>query len=149
MFHNHLNKFYRDTRINFFDSFKKPFWLSNLVYLKEKSIRKAFIHVSFEKLYKLGQPYKLKQKVSNYFVPEYTPPSVRIIWYKYSRKFSWFLIRKELFQSTMDSREKLSNNFNNFVRVRDFSFTPGLCGNCVIQNLRVTLSHVESVLHCA
>ena len=39
---------------------------------QENSVRKAFVYISFEKLYK--QPYKLGQKVSNYFFPEYTPP---------------------------------------------------------------------------
>ena len=47
-----------------------------LVYFQENSIKKAFVYISFEKLCKLGQPYKMGQKVSNYFVPEYTPPSV-------------------------------------------------------------------------
>ena len=48
--------------------------MSNLVYFQENSIRKPFVYISFEKLYKLRQPYKFSQKVSNYFVPEYTPP---------------------------------------------------------------------------
>ena len=47
-----------------------------LVYFQENSIKKAFVYISFEKLYKLGQPYELGQKVSNYFVPEITPPTV-------------------------------------------------------------------------
>ena len=49
--------------------------MSNLVYFQENSIRKPFVYISFEKLYKLGQPYKFGQKVPNYFVPEHTPPS--------------------------------------------------------------------------
>ena len=62
---------YLDSRIIFLYAFKKL----NLLHFQENLIRKAFVYISFENLYKLGQPYKLGQKVSNYD-PEYTPPSV-------------------------------------------------------------------------
>ena len=82
---------YLDSRIIFFSirSYSQTKFIFNQKVLN--SIRKAFVYISFGKLYKLGQPYKLGQEVSNYFVSEYTPPSVTLFYYE-----NWIL-RKSLY----------------------------------------------------
>ena len=50
------------SRISLF-FYKYSFQMSNLMYFQENRIGRAFVYISFEKLYQLGQPYKLGQKL--------------------------------------------------------------------------------------
>ena len=86
---NNISSYFQ---MKFFDNrFESP-----AVYFQENRIGRAFVSVNFRKLFKLGQPYKLGQKVSNYFVPFYTPPVYMLVFEIFHNLYVRYFIEKRL-----------------------------------------------------